>query len=341
MFERASFFLLLIFLLSMQTLTAQGQTELAIRFLNSLDQAQASKALYALDSDERYNWNFVPKKDRTGIMLSDLTDAQQTHAFNLLKSCLSAEGFRKTKDIIQLETVLKELEKRPEEDRFRDPLKYSLVFFGRPSKNTAWGWRFEGHHISFSFSTLNNQLLSGSPGFLGANPATVRSGPQEGRQLLKEETEVGFRLLHSLDSSQLKKAIIAGETPRDIVTYIMRKASISTAEGLLYSQMNKEQQKIFGELLLVYLNRYTEKYSKNLMAEIKNADINQLRFGWAGARQAGKGKAYYYRIHGPAIIIEYDNSQNNANHIHTVVRDLKNDFGGDQLKSHLTSKHSN
>lgn len=340
MLKPAGFISVLIVLFSFQTLTAQDHAEYANRFLNSLNQAQKLKALYKFDSDERYDWHFVPKDERIGIMLGDLNETQKKDAFNLLKTYLSENAFNKTTGIIQLELVLKELEKRREGDNRRDPGKYTLAFFGKPSKTGIWGWRFEGHHISFSFSTRDNKLISGTPGFMGANPAVVLSGPQKGKQVLKEETEIGFKLLHSLDSSQLSNATIAGETPKDIVTYIMRKASLDKPEGLLYSQMNKEQQKVFDQLLQVYLTRYTEKYSKNLMTEIRSADINQLRFGWAGARNPETGKAYYYRIHGPGIIIEYDNSQNNANHIHTVIRDLKNDFGDDQLKSHLKTGHS-
>lgn len=318
---------------------AQTHTEYAEKFLNSLNETQTAAALYKFESDERYNWHFVPKKDRTGIMLGDLNAQQQKHAFNLLNACLSDNAFNKTTEIIQLEVVLKELEKRKPDDKYRDPTRYALVFFGRPSKKGAWGWRFEGHHISFSFSTLNNKLISATPGFLGANPAIVPSGPQKGKEVLKEETALGFQLLQALDPGQLNAAIIAGETPKDIVTFITRKAGIDKPEGILYSQLNKKQQQLFEQLLGLYVNRYQEKYSKNLLDEIKRDDMNKLRFGWAGAKNPETGKAYYYRIHGPGIIIEYDNSQNNANHIHTVVRDLKNDFGEDKLKEHLKTNH--
>lgn len=312
----------------------------ANKFLNSLDADQRKKALYDFNNSERYSWHFVPLSDRKGIMLGDLNEAQQKDAFTLLKMYLSDSAFAQTQEIIQLENVLKEIENRQADDHYRDPLKYAFIFFNLPADKAAWGWRFEGHHISFSFSTINNRMVSGTPGFLGSNPAVVLSGPQKGKEVLKNETQLGFDLIGSLSAEQQAQAIVSKDVPADIFTSNSRKALLQDERGILYSGLNKKQQKIFIQLLSVYVNRYTKNFADDMMQEIEKADLNKLRFAWIGEPEHIFGKPYYYRILGPTIIIEYDNTQNNANHIHTVVRDLNHDFGGDELLQHYESDHA-
>jgi len=311
----------------------------ANRFLGSLSAEQRTKALYDFGSDERYNWHFIPLKDRKGILISELNKTQKDAAFALLKLYLSDTAFQHTQDIIHLEYVLQDLENREKGDWFRDPGNYSFIFFGKPSDKTAWGWRFEGHHISFNFSTINNEIVAGTPGFLGANPAIVLSGPQKGKQVLKNEMELGFELVQSLSHEQLSNAVISDEVPADIITSNSRKAMIEKPEGIRYSKFNKEQQRIFLQLLSVYINRYTKHFADDMMHEIEDAGLDNLQFAWAGTAQPVMGKPYYYRIQGPTLIIELDNTQNGANHVHTVVRDLKHDFGGDELLKHYQEYH--
>lgn len=309
----------------------------AQKFLQILSTQQKQKAQFSFEEDERYNWHYIPK-ERQGITLNELNAKQQNAAFELLHTVLSDTCYEKTISIMQLENVLKQLENRPVEDNFRDPGNYHFSIFGNPSKDSIWGWRLEGHHVSFNFSSENNLLVSGTPGFLGSNPAIVLSGPEKGKQILKDEAELGFALLHSLDDKQLDKAIISNDAPGDIITAASRKAMISDPKGLLYSEMNNSQQKMFLQLLSIYIHRYTNTFAMEMMQETETAGLNNLRFAWAGAHQPGLGHPHYYRIQGPTIIIEYDNTQNNANHVHTVIRDLKNDFGGDQLLEHY-QKH--
>ncbi|HEY6974907.1 MAG TPA: DUF3500 domain-containing protein [Chitinophagaceae bacterium] len=311
----------------------------ANKFISGLSAAQRTKALYDFGSDERYNWHFIPLKDRKGILISELSEKQKDDAFALLKLYLSDEAFKHTQDIIQLEYVLQDLENRQKGDWFRDPGNYSFIFFGEPSEKTAWGWRFEGHHISFNFSTMNNKIVAGTPGFLGANPAIVLSGPQKGKQILKNEMELGFDLIQSLTREQLSKAVISSEVPGDIITSNSRKAMIEKPQGIMYGELNKEEQKILLQLLSVYINRFTRHFADDMMHEIESAGLNNLRFAWIGEPQRVMGKPYYYRIQGPTLIIELDNTQNNANHVHTVVRDLKHDFGGDELLKHYQAYH--
>jgi hypothetical protein len=311
----------------------------AIKFLQSLSPAQKTKAQFAFIDSERYNWHYVPI-ERKGIPLRELAAEQRKAGLDLLHTVLSDTGFNKAVAITQLEQVLKAVENREANDDYRNPEKYFFSVFGDPVLDSIWGWRFEGHHVAFNFSAQNNQLVSATPGFLGSNPAIVLSGPEKGKQILKDETELGFALLHSLDATQIEKAVIDKTAPGEILTAASRKAIISDVKGILYRELNIAQQKIFMQLLSIYIHRYTRLFAMGMMQEIESAGLNNLRFAWAGEQQQpGPGHPHYYRIQGPTIIIEYDNTQNNANHVHTVVRDLKNDFGGDELLEHY-NKHT-
>jgi Protein of unknown function (DUF3500) len=315
-----------------------NMTRAAVAFLQSLSPQQKAKAQFSFEDGERYNWNYVPI-DRKGIPLRELSSAQREAGLNLLRIALSDTGFNKTMAITELEMVLKVVENRGATDDHRHPEKYYFSIFGDPVADSVWGWRFEGHHVAFNFSSDNNQLVSATPGFLGSNPAIVLSGPEKGKQILRDETELGFVLLHSLDATQIEKAVIDKTAPGEILTAASRKAMISDLKGILFSDLNTKQQKVFIQLLSIYIHRYNHSFAMEMMHDIESAGLNNLRFAWAGdQQQGGPGHPHYYRIQGPTIIIEYDNTQNNANHVHTVVRDLKKDFGGDELLEHY-KKH--
>jgi hypothetical protein len=166
----------------------------------------------------------------------------------------------------------------------------------------------------------------------------VLSGPEKGLEILKDETDLGFALLHALNADQKQKAVLNTRAPGDIITANNRKAMIENPQGILYNELDGGQQKLFMQLLSLYIHRYKSSFADTMMKEIETAGMNNLRFVWAGDEQRGVGHPHYYRIQGPTVIIEYDNTQNNANHIHTVVRDLKHDFGGDQLLEHYKSQ---
>jgi len=267
-------------------------------------------------------------------MLKELSASQQNLAMTLVKTALSDTGYQKAKAIIELEAILRGVENRPADDSYRDPGKYYFSIFGDPEKDPVWGWRFEGHHVAFNFSSDAKGLVAGTPSFLGANPAVVPSGNEKGKEILKDETRLGFAFLHALTDAQKQKAVIATKAPAEIITGSSRKASIENLQGITYAELNASQQKQMMQLLALYIHRYTRLFASAMMKDIEQAGVNNLRFAWAGSEQPGLGNPHYYRIQGPTIIIEYDNTQNNANHVHTVVRDLKNDFGGDELLEH-------
>lgn len=331
---------LLILILCLLALPAKPQTapivSRATVFINMLDTAQSRKTLYEIDDDERYNWHYVPR-ERNGISFNDLSDEQRQAALNLFRACLSEQGFQKASNIMALENILREVENRGADDAYRDPFNYYVTIFGKPGMNSVWGWRLEGHHISLNFSSADGEIVSGTPAFWGSNPAVVRTGRDRGRQILKLETDLGFALVNSLDMNQVRIAVISTKAPSDIITRNQRKTDILKPEGLPFHEMTDQQKRLFLQLLSVYVKNYQLGFSKRLMAKIEKAGIENLTFAWAGSLQPGAG--HYYRIQGPALLIEYDNTQNNANHVHTVVRDMTNDFAEDILREHYQKEH--
>lgn len=319
---------------------AQAQNQLIVSkatdFLSLLDETQSAKAKYAYEDDERFNWHFVPRQ-RNGIPFKELNEKQRQAALSLLKTCVSEQGYQKANNIMALENILREVESRPADDTYRDPLNYSITIFGDPDSGDIWGWRLEGHHISLNFSTANGEIVSSTPTFWGSNPAIVRTGRDRGKQILKQETDLGFTLVNSLNMDQMKIAVFSPKAPSEIITGNNRKAEFQEPKGLGYNEMNEQQKKLLMQLLNVYVKNYQLGFSKRLMEKIGKAGIENLSFAWAGSLQPGAG--HYYRIQGPMLLIEYDNTQNNANHVHSVVRDLTNDFAEDILREHYKKDH--
>lgn len=334
-----SFLLIVLGIFFLQPAHSQDMVSKATQFIQLLSREQQAQTLYPFDTGERYHFSYVPRDDRKGISVNDLNAAQRKALFALLATTLSGETVKKVNDIMQLDLVLKELEHRPENDHYRDPGKYFVTIFGVPSAHTIWGWRFEGHHVAFNFSADKNELVAGTPGFLGANPAIVLEGPQKDKEVLKAETEQAFALLRALSPEELQKTVIATAAPAEIITGASRQAMIAHPTGIRYSEMTPAHQQLLLGLINLYVHRYTKLFADNMLKDIQKAGMDSLWFTWAGSTEHVLGKPCYYRIQGPTVIIEYDNTQNNANHIHTVVRDLKNDFGGDLLLEHYKAAH--
>jgi hypothetical protein len=320
-------------------------TEAAQHFLSLLNDTQQQAATYPLDDEERYNWHFTPR-ERQGVPLNNMTEAQQEAALQLMKICLSEAGYEKAMDIRELEQVLRYVENRPPNDTRRDPMNYAFTVFGEPRDGEsrtgksgaghAWGWRVEGHHLSLNYTAIDNKIVSATPTFLGANPGRVPSGPKEGWRVLQPEEDLGRELVKLLSEAQLRTALIAEEAYPEIVTDTKRYAKIGDQEGLRYADMSAAQQDKLVQLLDLYYNVHRAEVAEAALAPIK-ADLESIYFTWAGGLEVGD--PHYYRLHGPTFVIEYDNTQNNANHIHTVIRDLQNDWGEDVLGKHYEEAH--
>lgn len=318
---------------------AQDAVSTANRLIHSLSKEQQSTTLFPFLTEERFNFHFVPK-ERKGITINELNEVQKTAVVDLLRACLSEKTFQQTQDIRRLDAILKVLEKRNEDDHYRDTGNYHLSIFGIPANNTIWGWRFEGHHISFSFSFNQQKMVSGTPGFLGSNPSIVLEGKEKGKQVLKDETDMALALLHSLNAQQMQQVLLSKEAPRDIISFNKRTATTENIIGISYASLTTQQQQFFLQLVSVYVHRFTKLFAEDMLKQIQEAGLENLRFAWAGKTDAGPGNPHYYSIKGPTILIEYDNTQNNANHVHSVIRDLKYDFGGDALLEHYQKQHA-
>ncbi len=298
-------------------------------FLASLQPDQRGQAAFELSDDERQSWNFVPM-DRKGLPLKAMTPQQRDLAHALLKSGLSTKGFVSATSIMSLETILADIEKNP---RRRDPERYFVAVFGKPEASGTWGWRFEGHHLSLNFTLVNGQAISGSPAFLGSNPGQVRQGDRKGTRVLADEEDRGREFVMSLSDEQKKTAILPGPAPKEVLTGNSRKADIGEAKGIAYGDLKSEQQQALLAMIGHYAGRLREEMAAHDLDAIKAAGLDKLRFAWMGSTDPGQG--HYYRIHGPTFLVEYDNTQDNANHVHTVWRDLSGrDFGVDPLKAH-------
>ena len=313
-----------------------GLIEAVQQFQQTLDQDQQSRLTYNFEDDERYNWHFVPR-DRNGLPLKTMNEDQRQAAMNLLKLSLSETGYEKAQNVMELENVLRLVEDRPANDTYRDPENYYFTIFGNPQPGEAWGWRLEGHHLSLNFSSLSNEIVSATPTFFGANPANVPRGPKKGWRVLQPEEDLGRSLVKSLNEEQLQIAMVAEEAYPDIVTGTEVEAQAGKLAGLPYAEMNNEQQEQLMQLLEVYYNVHRAEVADKSLESIREAGLENIYFAWAGGLEVGD--PHYYRLQGATFVIEYDNTQNDANHIHTVIRDLQNDRGENILETHYEEAH--
>ena len=308
-----------------------AMTRAAQALLASLDDAGRGKMQFAFDSEERFNWHFVPRT-RLGLPLKDMTPAQRDLAFALLKTGLSAQGFTRAESIRSLENVLRAMENR----NSRDPEMYFFSIFGNPA-DAKWGWRYEGHHLAQNWTISAGKAVATSPAFFGANPAEVMDGPMKGTRALPAEHDQGWALLKMLSESELKLALAPGAAPNEIITGNTRKAAVLDPIGIAYAQMSPAIQKAFMALIALHASSQQTALADARMARIRAAGLDTLRFAWIGATTVAPGAAHYYRIQGPTFLIEYDNTQNNANHQHIVWRDFNGDFGTDLLGEHYAA----
>jgi hypothetical protein len=306
----------------------------AQHFLASLTPEQRAQATFPFEADERQNWHFIPK-ERKGLPLLDMQPHQKALAHALLSAGLSQQGYIKAVTIMSLEDVLRIMENA--DPNYRNPQKYYFSVFGEPSDTGTWGYRVEGHHISQNYTVVNGKIAD-TPSFFGANPAEVREGPRKGLRVLAGEEDLARDLLEALTPEQKKIAIVIDKAYPDILTMASRKAALEgQPSGLSAAKMTKKQFDLLQTLLSDYAYNVPDQLAQVREEHIKKAGTN-LFFAWAGAEERGAG--HYYRIQSPTFLIEYDNTQNNANHIHSVWRDFNGDFGLDLLAMHYQQSHN-
>ena len=315
------------------------------RFLAALTPEQRQQATFAFaNAEERLHWHFIPTEmfARKGLLVRDMSAAQRALAHDLLKAGLSQRGYLTASQIMDLETILGGLEQTERAARGgrgnaleRDPGKYFFSIFGTPSPRETWSWRVEGHHVSLHFTVVNGALVAASPSFFGSNPAEVREGPKKGTRILAAEEDAARALVGALDVSQRSKAIFNTDAPSDMLTMANVNITPLSPVGIGSDALTAGQRDLLMKLIDVYTGYMAADIAADRTARFKKAGVEKIGFAWAGSTE--KGAKHYYRIQGPTFLVEYDNTQNDGNHIHSVWRDFDGDFGRDLLREHLKS----
>ena len=302
----------------------------ARRFLEGLDDAQRPVAVVSFDDEAtRRDWHYVPR-ERAGLALAAMTAPQQKAAIDLFATGFSLDGFAAACLVMALEDPLDRIEggsgarRLPAEGRMwgRHRAEYNVLCFGEPGDD-AWGWRFEGHHVSVTVTVVDGRCVT-VPHFLGANPAEVAA-----IRILPREEDLAFALLDAMTAAERRQAVVDGVAPDDILTTNAPALDVlPPAEGVVLGDLGAPARAAAEALVGVYLAREPHP---------RSVDLESLRFAFAGER--AHRRPHYYRVQGDDLLVEYDNTQNDANHVHTVVRTPGGDFGDDLLRAHLATAH--
>jgi hypothetical protein len=317
---------------------ATAMTTAATKFLEGLTPEQRTQATFALDVEERTRWNFIPTNmfPRKGVPIKEMNEDQRKLAHDLLKAGLGDKGYLTATAIMDLEVILHAIENSGGRvgKQVRDKELYFFTVFGTPSPKTPWGWRVEGHHVSLHFSVANSTAVASTPSFFGTNPAEVREdGPKKGLRILGPLEDTARALLATLDETQKKSALIADAAPNEIVTNVTVKIDPLSPVGIAAADLKPAQRDLLLKVIESYTAQMAEDIGAERLAKIRQAGLEKVTFAWAGPLETGK--QHYYRVQGPTFLIEYDNSQNQGNHVHSVWRDFGGDFGRDLLREHI------
>lgn len=340
-------------------------TEAAAAFVDALDGAQRAKASFAFEDEvQRTSWAYFPR-NHAGLPLHEMDIRQQKLAHALVSGSLSLHAYAKATAIMALESVLNEIEGR-RADAVRDPGRYFISVFGEIGV-ARWGWRLEGHHVCLNFTLLDGEIAAATPLFFGANPAEVRDHGHAVTRPCGEEEDASRELLASLDADQRREAVICEVAPPDFVltnapevpagarpgevgdmVFIRRQFEAMSDEhkdalrfdrarpaGLAASRMTLQQQALLDELVRVYIDRLPEPLA--MLERGRIGPAGEMRFAWAGPSELGAG--HYYRLQGRSFLVEYDNTQDDANHVHAVWRSPGRDFALDALRAHVVDAH--
>jgi len=345
----------------------QRMSEAADNFLASLAPYQRRQALFDFPSQEaRTEWHFTPVA-RGGLPFANMDRHQRRKAEKLIATGLSRTGYVTASTIVGLEMTLDFKEGWIWPDTGRDGSLYYVSIFGRPDPVQPWGWRFEGHHISLNFTIVKGQIVAPTPTFFGPNAAGMTLSAVASLRPLAGVEDLARDLIHALDEGQRAAVILAPAAPSDMVTSNHRAVAEGqlhlgeteiekwraaaglehshidalrfsySPRGLAAGAMNSGQREILHALIGEYIHRMPEELAEIELARLQQTGIEQVHFAWAGGIERRQG--HYYRLQAPNFLVEYDNTQNDANHIHSVWRDPANDFGADILARHYSHHH--
>ena len=320
--------------------SAAGEITAAVRaWLDGLDDRQRGQATFPFDTPERFVWAYTPGA-RAGLAIRDMRSDQRAAATAILAAALSPRASQEVAAIMALETVLGQLEQEGVRAGWtrRDPELYWFAVFGVPGSAAPWSWRLGGHHVAVHVTVVDDAVIGTTPSFLGANPAVIPSGPRAGARTLPGEEELARALLAELDPRERRVAVIDDAAPADILTGTGRLAALgSVPVGVRHAALGAPRQAALERLIRRYVQRDRPEVAEASWERIAAAGLGDVTFAWAGSDAPGRG--HYYAIRGSTFVIEYDNTQNGANHIHAVWRDLQHDWGGDVLARHLATAH--
>ncbi len=314
-------------------ITGEAMTAAAQEFVAALSDQQRAEAVLDYDTPARTDWHYIPKPSRKGLQVKNMNDAQRQAAHALLQAALSNVGYSKANKIMQLESVLHELEKSRTNGMIRDPERYYFTLFGEPRADGRWGLSVEGHHLSLNFVVDNDEVISSTPTFLGCNPGELSAdyGPgfPKGLRVLADEEELAFKLLATLSPEQRQTAVIADKAPHDVRDASKASPPISPAEGLAAADMTPGQLAILRALIDAYAHNLPDDVAEVRLAAIERDGFDGIKFGWWGADRPKVG--HHYVVQGESFLIEFNNTQpdsagNLANHIHSVWHDRAGNF---------------
>ena len=356
------------------TTVASAMTEAAQALLDALDASQRATAQRQVDDRERSNWHYTPPREHGGITFAAMDAPQRLLAHRLIATGLSLRGYAKATAIIAIEHVLRELEGERASFR-RDSSLYHVTIFGTPGGNEPWGWRFQGHHISLNCVIVDGTLVAPLPTFFGSNPAQL--GDQRplaaetdlARELLasldvEQRARAVIAAAAPVDMMTANlRSIGDGDTPPTpwelmgaprtdaaVQELARRRARLGLDEthdsalrytqaprGIAASELSDGQREHLVALARTYVDRMPDELAAYEWGRIEASGIGGIHFAWAGSDAIGE--PHYYRLQGASFLVEYDNTQNDANHIHSVWRDATSDFGADLLARHYAEAH--
>src|SRR5262245_40258555 len=309
----------------------------AVAFLESLSAEQRARALFPLESPAWRSWSDShPFIMRHGVCLDELTEAQRRRALAVAEASLSARGFRTARDVMRLNDLVRHITGNAEE--YGEWL-YWISVMGQPSAGDPWGWQIDGHHLIVNCFVLGDQLVM-TPMFMGSEPVSADEGPYAGTRVFQAEEQHGLELMRALTPEQRARTVLAAELPGEAFTAAFRDNLALRYEGIRFGALSGEQQKLLVRLVEIYVGRIRGGHDRIRMDEVAR-HLGDMHFAWMGG--ADTESPFYYRLHSPVILIEFDhqrgivfaNDQPSRHHIHTVVRTPNgNDYGKDLLRQH-------
>jgi hypothetical protein len=275
-----------------------------------------------------------------GLAIRDMQPEQRAASRAIVAATLSARAAAEIDGIMTLETVLGQIEQADGQSGWtrRDPELYWFAVFGDPGSTTPWSWRLGGHHVAVHVTVHADRVIGTTPSFLGANPAMIPAGSRAGARMLPGEEGLARTLLAELTPPERGAAVVSEVAPADILTGIGRAADTrSVPVGIRHDDLGAPGRMALERLIRHYVDRTRPEIAEAVWDRITGEGLDDVTFAWAGSDRPGEG--HYYAIRGTHFVIEYDNTQNGANHIHAVWRDLENDWGADALTEHLADAH--